>query len=256
MSHAPKIAPEERDLEMEVSMDLEDDGGVALESNLDSNNDASDERNTSSPTTDEMISMYHQRPLTAETELTNLWRLPVAPLRAKKQQVRKLNLDHPIAQTYYKSCRLIQNHWRCEVEVCLPEAVRDRTLYSSALLLQLRRLASHTKQDFEMAQSLLLQSWKLRLARQPAQTDGSVNIVETEVTEMYGCESRIQENTFGLMLDDVHRALQANFQRPWAARRAGRRSKKQKNQMKRENTIARSDNPGSTIADRVVSRRR
>ena len=249
------------------AMELEIDGGVSLD--LD---DATlDYSNLSSSNHDKMVAMYHQTPISELQDTSDLWRLPVTPLYTNRSALRRTGINNNVALLYHNSCRLIWNHWRCEPTVCIPDDLRKQTPYSLAMLSQLRVLASHTKQNFAMAQSLLMEAWRARFHTLTLPGEHtSLHIVETVVTDFRPCEHTIQENGLGLMLGDVEQALgvlreyrhdgrQQAKNKP-QQRQQGRGAQTQKKQARlerrREAKLAWQESARSDVADKVTKRRR
>lgn len=259
------------------AMDVEDgeygenEGGVLLDvSNIDS-----PPSNLSSFNNPEMMEVYHQTPVTNLEDTSDLWRLPVTPLHKKRSEVKQAGITHQIALTYHNSCRLIWNHWKCEPTVCIPDDLRRQTPYSLALLSQLRYLATNTKQNFALAQSLLIDSWRVRFHTLTIPDDRtSIHMVETRVSGMPGCEHQIHENVFGLTLHDVseaHKTLrkyrregrQQNSKAQQQTKKERQQTKSDRQQMKKERQQAKMEaklawreSTRSLIAERVIQRRR
>ena len=211
------------------SDDDSEDGGVALQMNLfDSHRIYQDE--SASADTVEMMEKYHQQP---PGSMRTSWELPVAPIAvAKPRQLKNAGITHGIAHAYHKHCYLISKHWRCAASECIPPQLREYTPYSLAMLTLLRRLASSTKKQPEVAQALLLQSFKDRTGAAPPD-DQSDTFFETKTTIKTGitpCEEKVREDARGLTLADVqHACLFAT-----KTKRAARPSKRKGPMAKRE----------------------
>ncbi|KAK3710476.1 hypothetical protein LTR37_010319 [Vermiconidia calcicola] len=271
----------------EDAMDAEDQGGVAL-SDDDDDTDFLPPALGSDSSSIHMIpiAMYHQTPFEQLQDTTNLWTLPVA-----RKSVKTTQKDgaHRTAVIYHKSCHLIIRHWQCDPEECIPDSLRKQTPYSLALLLSLRRLASHTKKEFEIAQSLILETWRKRMDSMSQSRDHTgLSMVETDLTstkfkanEVYNfLEPKVQENIFGLMLVDVEwaskhpsvkclarerrqRTKPMKQERKWErkqerklAMQQAQSKAKAERQASQQSRLERQEGPASHIAEAVVQRRR
>ncbi|KAK4542763.1 hypothetical protein LTR36_006139 [Oleoguttula mirabilis] len=161
---------------------------------------------------------YFQDPSSFLDPGAQLWCLPVEPTQPGKEHAMHNVIDSMPGHIFAKSCKLIQEHWGCEPQEALPELLREVTPYSLALLLQLRMLASYAKKDRLNAHDVLINQWQSRmnsLAR-AGQTFGGRTLQTTQVMDVDGlanlqhmihCELDIQENIFGLTLQDVAQAI-------------------------------------------------
>ncbi|KAK5121081.1 hypothetical protein LTR85_005565 [Meristemomyces frigidus] len=166
---------------------------------------------------------YFQDPSVLLVHGAQLWRLPVEPTLLANAHDMQNVIDSMTGHIFDKSCKLIQQNWECEPLEALPNMLHESTPYSLALLLQLRMLASYSKKDRVDAQAILVNQWQnrmnlLALAGQDfgGQEYGRRTLQTTAVMHVNGianpqhmqyCEQIIQENIFGLTLDDVAKAL-------------------------------------------------
>ena len=149
---------------------------------------------------------YHQRPFTTlDVEGANdFWQLPVKPIHVKAADLKFYGITEKSAKLYHRCCFVITNFWQCDPGNCLPNGVQQRTLYSLAMLRQLRRLANVTKNDHSLALSLMLEAWQQRTAHLEGVAEpNGVYIVKTFVDADRAAENRIEENAYGLTVDDV-----------------------------------------------------
>lgn len=240
------------------SMDTDEEGGVRI---ITSSGEAS------SSDTLQLEKIYHQAPVTELDSSSYMWRLPVNPGHYNPQKL-KHSQDHPIVKAYQRHCGIISKHWTCHPDDCIPLEVRKQTPYSLAMLSSLRRLASFTKQNFQLAQSLLLESWQERSSQRETLVNENVVLSETIVKRPRGMgrdsEFKIQENLFGLMLEDVDRVWRSIKRGRAQRRRANRASKPElktpqciaRQQTKLALKLARNEDLQSSIAERVTKRRR
>lgn len=215
----------EVDGDSKMEEDSEDEGGVNL-----NNDDSSmirsipyDITSISEPT------QYFQSTISVNDQSTCQWQLPVTPLGIGPGQLKKLGLTHPMpARIYHQACRLTSNFWRCEPTNLVPEGLRQQTPYSLAMLAMMRSLCHTIHHEFEVAQSLLLDAWKGRVAGyENSDAQAAIYLGETE-PGIKGCERTIQENYYGLILGDVENALKISKER----------MKQQKSERKRINKAA------------------
>lgn len=162
---------------------------------------------------------YFQDPAIFLVPGTQLWRIPEVR-RPGSEHTRNDGKDSMPAHIFEKSCKLIQQHWGCKPAIAVPDMLLESTPYSLALLLQLRMLASYSKKDRMNAHAILTNEWESRMkllelggqhfefgmrvlqTTMPAHVDGMANPLHTP-----HCESQIQENVFGLTLQDVVQAI-------------------------------------------------
>lgn len=158
------------------------------------------------PGTPEVQRIYQQdpTPLPQRANEGDLWQFP-----NPDPQSEQLHSTHPIGKLFYKTCDIINRHWDVEPYDIVPLEMRSYTPYSQALLLGLRRLASHTKGDYQAGQQALLTVWRDR-TQQPsgvAFDKAGVQCFQTVVKEYLvgsgACETVIQETNYGLTLQDA-----------------------------------------------------
>lgn len=246
------------------AMEVESDGEVSSDSIriITESTDATESADTAM-----VQKVYHQSAVSEHDNSTYIWKLPVAPLGHNPQRVHK-SKDHRIAKAYQRFCGLISKNWQTSPGECIPADLRARTPYSLAMLDALRRLSSYTKRDLELAQSMLHDAWDQRMLQQNRPLNGGVLLTETFDTVRGAkrnipsfCEARIQENVFGLMIEDVFRALERNHQRNTEHRskqQAGLKTPKQiaRQQKKLARQLAKSEALQLSVAQRMLKRRR
>lgn len=215
------------------------DGGVSLEMD----DITSPSSALSSSDHNEMIRVYGQTSIAKLDDTSDLWRLPASPIYMKKSRFKSYGITHPIAVHYHQSCRIIRNRWKSDPVSCIPSDLRRQTPYSLAMLSALRGLACSTPSNFALAQSLLLEKWRDRFHSLTIQGEHTnVYIVETLVQDPKPREEKIEENVFGLMLEDVRKARETLSQDTKDVRRDAKQAQKK---------ISR-----AMVADRVSQRRR
>lgn len=185
----------------DVEMESEDEGGVLLGSDVDIITD------TTYPS--EVVRKYHQANNLSESDPSSCkWKLPVPFMDYPMKQIKKSS-DHPIEKIYKRHVRLINKHWNSSPEHLIPDAARDRTPYSLAMLNALRTLASKTKRRPDLAQSLLEEAWRTRTAALLNSANQIIKLAWTrpDRSGLGRCsEEWIQENMLGLMTADVEEA--------------------------------------------------
>lgn len=162
------------------------------------------------PGTPEMQRIYQQdpMPLVQRANVDDLWQFP-----SPHPQSVQLHMTHPIGKLFYKTCDLIKRHWRMEPRDIVPLEMRSHTPYSQALLLSLRRLASHTKGDYKAGQQALLTVWRDRvnepsgLAFDKTGIQYFQTLVKNYLVNAGACETVVQETYYGLTLQDVQTAI-------------------------------------------------
>ena len=140
------------------------------------------------------------------------WTLPVDPGTVTDESLR---FSHA-ALSYEKACKIIGREWRgVTAFTCVPADRRAMTPYSLIMLIQLRRLASHTKKNRAAALDALDNAWQMRQAANPRLSVEKPKVVCTQVHEddeyrhFPFAEMQILEVEQGLILEDVGKALKA-----------------------------------------------
>lgn len=162
------------------------------------------------PGIEQIKTTYHQdpKPLDQRADTSNLWQPPDA-----KYQMLKVPSNHPIEKLFSKTCQTLNQHWKIPYWEAIPLEMRAQTPYSLALLLGVRRVASHTKLNYELGQEALVSVWRERV-KQPLGVPidkNAMQIITTRpmdhLTSPDNCEDVIQETNYGLMLQDVPAAI-------------------------------------------------
>lgn len=158
--------------------------------------------------------IYHQNVDTFTPVNGKLWRLPVQPVYEPDRRLISMGYVDVTARKYHSWCRITRGAWKCEPEHALPKIMHESTPYSMALLLQLRRLASHSKGDRQQTHAILTEKWRERLARFGVTTaDKQPHYIELPVVganDINGqwCEPEIRENVYGCSLEDVAQTME------------------------------------------------
>ena len=252
--HTPALLQHDSndDSDSEDEMDIEVEGGVSLA--IGDVNPGHWEASASNP--QKISQMHHQMEITELDSENYIWHLPVAPVYQKRKALKNRGVHNAAALEYHNKCRLIKKHWSCSPEDCLPANLRCQTPYSFAMLAMLQRFACRTKQNFPLAQAILIERWRQRCHE--LNTDGEhtgILTVKTTVQKIKQGEQQIRENVFGLMLIDVEEALKTNHhnvttQSKEAPKKLTSRQKRAKQQK------ALQEAPWTSIAEGVVQRRR
>ncbi|TKA33150.1 hypothetical protein B0A50_00703 [Salinomyces thailandicus] len=197
-------------------MDLSDDGGVDLElspKHASSFDMAVDNDNVEPAPGYLPIRDFCQDPNIFTVPGAQLWQLPEDRSEEARRLIAELG-DTAQAHIYSKSCRLILKNWGCDPRDALPESLKASTPYSLILLLQLRMLSSYSKKDRQGAHAVLEEQHRARLNALGYSTE--VHAVEpvtahghngSNVRGLVFCELSIQENTYGITLEDVAKAV-------------------------------------------------
>ena len=161
--------------------------------------------------TADMERIYHQdkKPLSQRTDLSSLWQFP-----NPDSGDAELHKMHPIGKMFHKNYDLIKKHWAVDPQQVVPDEMRAQTPYSQALFLALRRLASSTKKDYQVAQEALLSVWRDRVGTpsglafdksgmQFFQTQVGPHFAKTGNAIDNNLETVIQETNYGLTLQDA-----------------------------------------------------
>jgi len=194
------------DSDMDVS---DDDGGVALIA-VPTQSEVPDTQQGESAQAffhqnREAILNSHQNPEVSSDANRNLWKVLVVDIS------HEADYQSELSKQFYKHCGLIRKYWHCNILRCVPAEVCDITPYSFIMLASLRRLSSSTKQDPELAHSLLLQARQMRLELLEQAGAPITALVETKVMQKgmaRFAEASILESPYGLMLEDVRQATQ------------------------------------------------
>ncbi|KAK4551859.1 hypothetical protein LTR86_010855 [Recurvomyces mirabilis] len=114
--------------------------------------------------------------------------------------------------TYRYVCDFIERNWHCSAAHALPQIFRKSTPYSLALLLQLRMLASSTEGDLLVAHTMLHDQWARRLRLAGLEPRNGAIVLQSTIVSGHAvrnrgksdyCEQIIQENVYGVTLEDV-----------------------------------------------------
>ncbi|KAK0261495.1 hypothetical protein LTR87_002775, partial [Friedmanniomyces endolithicus] len=165
---------------------------------------------------------YYQDASTFVQPGVPLWRTPqVDPVLALKRSpaLRQL-VGSEAAYVFYTSCQLLRRNWSCDPISALPEYFHASTPYSLALLWQLKKLSSYAKKNMVAAHVILHDNWQRRLASRDirSKTSSGLRSFQTvrpaqDISEYPGkgvyCETDIQENIYGITLQDVRATLQS-----------------------------------------------
>ncbi|KAK5171119.1 uncharacterized protein LTR77_004263 [Saxophila tyrrhenica] len=193
--HEVKMEPESMDTDSE-------DGGVKLEPDMmlqdQSSNQVAD--SLSLPQLSDLVRM-EQLP-----SRYFLWQMPADTESIKQMELKRRFSNMPFALCYYKSCRIIRHRWHIAPEECIPPSLRTKTLYSLALLVKLRRLASITKNNYLLADNLLVDAWTER-SRTLGTGAPAQQLVERVTNDPCPCEPVIQECVLGLTCGDIDQAI-------------------------------------------------
>src|ERR1700744_274333 len=107
----PPITAEAASIEqlqrMYNAMDIEDDGGVALDD--DKEHRALEDADGGDDLA--MIRQYYQKPFTAGDEAVYGFILPVTPIYPNVPALKEAGISHLIAVTYHKDCQIILRQW-------------------------------------------------------------------------------------------------------------------------------------------------
>ncbi|KAK0338062.1 hypothetical protein LTR02_002093 [Friedmanniomyces endolithicus] len=151
---------------------------------------------------------YYQDASTFVQPGVPLWRTPqVDPVLALKRSPALRQL-------------LLRRNWSCDPISALPEYFHASTPYSLALLWQLKKLSSYAKKNMVAAHVILHDNWQRRLASRDirSKTSSGLRSFQTvrpaqDISEYPGkgvyCETDIQENIYGITLQDVRATLQS-----------------------------------------------
>ncbi|KAK5131791.1 hypothetical protein LTR08_000546 [Meristemomyces frigidus] len=148
-----------------------------------------------------------------------LWRTSMMTLEGNQAPAKLLrSAKDEGGKLFHKWCSLIKKNWDCKAAKALPGVLQGPTSYSLALLLQLRMLSSFAKNDCKNVQAIIVDHWKSRMQSLQLSPDpAGRRFQSTVVLEVPGlanpqhlqqCEQHIQENVYGLTLEDVAKALQ------------------------------------------------
>ena len=199
----PRQRATNRQTTVENGSDDEQTGGVSLDSDV--------------QLTQEMMAMYHQPKAIALDRLANddsLWQPPPAPDNGPAStippEMGKPEM-HTIPKFYLEIRRVFRSAWGKTLLEVVPEEMRKFTPYSFALLLAIRRVASHSKQHPEIGHEVLFEAWQDRMHSQLLNPFSGDNIglqVSTLAVELLEprTESHIQETNYGLTLADAAEA--------------------------------------------------
>jgi len=192
------------DSDMDIS---DDDGGVPLTAAPTPSENPNTQQGESAQAffhqNREAILNRHQNPEVSLDADPDLWKVPVVDIS------HEADYQSDLSKQFYKHCGLIRKYWGCNILRCVPAEVCDITPYSFVMLASLRRLSSSTKQNPELAHSLLLQARQSRLEMLEQAGSPGVALVETKVMQKgmaRFAEASILESPYGLMLEDVRQA--------------------------------------------------
>ncbi|KAK0327141.1 hypothetical protein LTR82_001903 [Friedmanniomyces endolithicus] len=163
---------------------------------------------------------YYQDASTFVQPGAPLWRTPqVDPVLASKRSPALRQLVGPeAALVFYTACQLLRKNWSCDPQNALPECFHASTPYSLVLLWQLKVLSSYAKKNMLAAHVILHDHWQKRLASRNIRGDISSGLRSfqtvrpaQDISEYPGkgvyCETEIQENIYGITLQDVRATL-------------------------------------------------
>lgn len=177
----------------EESIDSDDDGGVLLMSYPDHNEM---HNGLDSPVRLEMMKKYFQQPIENFNQTAQLWQHPPGEILRPKATKGKRELLIP--RLYERYYRLTKNAWHRGFQHWIPDHLRDKTPYSLALLYHIRRLASNTKENYEIAQRLISRTYEERIASLGNPQLREHHFIESYPTIHPDCERTVYENIHGV----------------------------------------------------------
>ena len=177
---------------------------------------------------------YYQDARTFVQPGVPLWRLPqVDPVLATKRSpaLRQLVVSEA-AHIFYAACQRLRKNWSCDPTSALPEYFHASTPYSLVLLRQLRMLSSYSNKNMLAVHVILHDHWQKRLASRNIHGPISSGLRSFQtvrpaqnISKYPGkgghCETEIQENIYGITLQDVRATLRSIKRAVAAADEAG-----------------------------------
>ncbi|KAK3630334.1 hypothetical protein LTR56_017510 [Elasticomyces elasticus] len=157
-------------------------------------------------------SPFLQDPETLNGSAGNLWTIP-NPLHWGNHSL--YTCTEPVEKKFLEAREKIERKWQSGVKSALPLALHKSTPYSLSLVVKLGEFADNANGVTEMldfAHDVLTQQWEERVSKLPPGKRMFVTTVKSEAdperSSVLGVEGNVLENVYGLMLEDVERAMQ------------------------------------------------
>ncbi|KAK5690547.1 hypothetical protein LTR97_012100 [Elasticomyces elasticus] len=162
-------------------------------------------------------SPFLQDPETLNGSAGNLWTIP-SPLHWGNHSL--LTCTEPVEKKFLEAREKIERKWQSGVKSALPLALYKSTPYSLSLVVKLGEFADNANsatETLDLAHGVLTQQWKERVSKLPQGGRLFVTTVKSETdperSGVLSVEGNVLENVYGLMLEDVERAMQITTSR-------------------------------------------
>ncbi|KAK5711042.1 hypothetical protein LTR15_012688 [Elasticomyces elasticus] len=157
-------------------------------------------------------SPFLQNPATITKTTENLWNIP-SPLHWGNHHLE--NCTEPVERRFLEARQKINDKWHSGVKVALPLSLHKSTPFSLSMVVKLGDLADSgysVEDGMTVAHLALVEQWNERVSKLPPGNRLFVTTSKSETdakqSSVLSVEGYIQENVYGLMLEDVERAMQ------------------------------------------------
>ncbi|KAK5675331.1 hypothetical protein LTS10_012097 [Elasticomyces elasticus] len=154
-------------------------------------------------------SPFLQDPETLNGSAGNLWTIP-NPLHWGNHSL--YTCTEPVEKKFLEAREKIERKWQSGVKSALPLALHKSTPYSLSLVVKLGEFADNANSVTEMldfAHDVLTKQWEERRVQVAAGRAHSE--ADPERSSVLSVEGNVLENMYGLMLEDIERAMQVRI---------------------------------------------